>query len=145
MHQTLRGVTIALAVSALAAAALSAARHPTQANPAVGKWELNVAKSTFDPGPPPQSQMRRYEEWGCDIEHVVQEGIDGSGKATFVEFAARFDAKDYPRVSRGFPTAGTIALTKVDSNGRTIRFVQKEDRQVSISGTRTLSLLITRQ
>jgi hypothetical protein len=139
MHPILRRVTMVFAVSALAAAALSAPRHVTQANPAIGKWKLNVAKSTFDPGPAPQSQMRSYEEWGCDIEHVVQEGTDGSGKATFAEFAARFDSKDYPRVNRGSSTAGTIALTKADSSGSTVRFVQKEDRQVSISGTRTLS------
>ena len=33
----------------------------------VGRWELNIAKSTYDPGPAPKSETRTYAVVGEDI------------------------------------------------------------------------------
>ena len=48
-----------LAVGALFALGTSAA---LAADPAIGTWKLNLAKSTFSPGPAPRSQVRTYAE-----------------------------------------------------------------------------------
>jgi hypothetical protein len=45
-------------------------------DPFVGTWKLNVAKSTFSPGPPPQSQTVTV---GADNKIEVS-GVDGKGK-----------------------------------------------------------------
>ncbi|HEX4239871.1 MAG TPA: hypothetical protein VHZ53_00560, partial [Steroidobacteraceae bacterium] len=34
------------------------------ADPVIGTWQLNAAKSTFSPGPGPKSQTRTYAESG---------------------------------------------------------------------------------
>jgi len=33
-------------------------------NPLIGAWTLNIAKSTFSPGPPPKSATRTYTQNG---------------------------------------------------------------------------------
>jgi hypothetical protein len=48
-----------LLVGAILALATNAA---LAADAAVGTWKLNVAKSTFSPGPVPKSQTRSYAE-----------------------------------------------------------------------------------
>ncbi len=40
-----------------------------QADPVLGTWKLNLAKSKFDPGPAPQSQMRTYAERSGNHAH----------------------------------------------------------------------------
>jgi hypothetical protein len=108
-------------------------------SPALGKWKMNMEKSKFEPGPAPKSQERTYEDWGGGVIHATFVGTDAQDKPTFSEYAARYDGKYYPRVNRGSPTACTIALKKVDADGATVEFFQKEDGKPSINGTRTLS------
>lgn len=37
-----------------------------QSNPVIGTWTLNVAKSKYEPGPPPMSVTRVFESWEID-------------------------------------------------------------------------------
>ena len=103
----------------------------------LGTWKLNVAKSTFEGVPPPQSQTRVYQDWGGGLVHVTFEGIDAQGKRTVTNFVARYDGRDYPRVALRSETAGTIALRHISD--RQIEYVYKEDGKVTITGTRTIS------
>jgi hypothetical protein len=73
----------------------------------------------------------------CGIVPAKFEGVDAEGKRTFTEFVARYDGKDYPRVTRGSQTAGTIALAK--TGDRSSEFTYKEDGKVTITGTRMIS------
>jgi len=134
MQSRLSVVALALFCS-VTAQAVTTRSHAK--NPILGTWHLNVAKSTFEGVPALKSQTRTYEDLGCGIVHAKFEGIDAAGKRTFTEFAARYDGKDYPRVTRGSQTAGTIALKKIGD--RASEFTYKEDGKVTISGTRTTS------
>ncbi len=67
-----------------------------QSNSIVGTWKLNVAKSTYSPGPPPRSQTLSYEAVGQGIR-VTADGIDAQGHPTKVVFGPYFyDGKPYP-------------------------------------------------
>ena len=43
----------------------------TDVDPVVGTWELDVAASTFVPGPPPKSEIRLYEPEHEGIKAIV--------------------------------------------------------------------------
>src|SRR6266568_3455559 len=103
----------------------------------VGTWKLNLAQSTFEGVPAPQSQTRVYDDWGSGLVHAKFEGVDAQGKRTVTEFVARYDGRDYPRVALRSETAGTIALKHISD--RAIEYTYKEDGKVTITGTRTIS------
>src|ERR1700736_2467419 len=81
------------------------------ADPVVGTWKLNLAKSTFSPGPAPKSQTRNYVESprGTTLT-VVTTAADGKHSTTTLTFKA--DGKPYP-VS-GNPDFDMVAVTRVD-------------------------------
>ena len=53
------GMRLALMAVLVIAAGLLAARAAD--DPLMGTWKLNVAKSKYDPGPPPTSLIRKHE------------------------------------------------------------------------------------
>src|SRR5258708_4572621 len=65
------------------------------ADAVVGTWKLNLAKSTFSPGPAPKSQTRIYAESAQGITVTVKttaaDGKDSTTNLTFKE-----DGKSYP-------------------------------------------------
>jgi hypothetical protein len=65
------------------------------ADPAIGTWKLNVAKSKYTPGPTPKSATLTYEETADGIKRTG-ESVDADGKTTSFEYTAKFDGKDYP-------------------------------------------------
>jgi hypothetical protein len=78
----------------------------------VGTWRLNLAKSKYESGPPPQSAISRLERSG-DGWKMSQDLIDAQGRATHTELQARFDGKDYPVEG----VAGlTYAFTRIDDH-----------------------------
>src|SRR5256886_191284 len=53
----------------------------------IGRWELNVAQSTFPPGPPPNSWTRTYEATVENVKHP-HSPADADGNASDSERAA---------------------------------------------------------
>jgi hypothetical protein len=104
--------TRTLIVMLLCCYALSVAAAP--ADPHVGTWKLNVAKSKYSPGPAPKEITMKIEAKGANGYHLTQTGIDGAGKPIKVEFSANSDGKDNPIT--GVPNADTIAIKRVDAN-----------------------------
>lgn len=104
------------------------------ANPLIGTWQMNVAKSTFSPGPPWKSQTRTYEASGEAIKYTFK-GVDSAGTSVVVEYTAAVDGKDHPIT--GTAQSDTIAFTRVDAN--TATYVQKKAGKVVITGTRSVS------
>src|SRR5207248_11707600 len=47
----------------------------------IGRWELNVPKSTFRPGPPPKSWTRTYEASGENVKYTDSLVDDGRARA----------------------------------------------------------------
>ena len=60
-----------------------------------GTWKLNVAKSKYSPGPPPQSNTVRFEGIDGGIK-LTADGVDSQGKKTHNEYTAKYDGKDAP-------------------------------------------------
>jgi hypothetical protein len=83
-------------------------------NPQAGTWELNVAKSKYNPGPAPKSGTTKIEAWGDDGVKVTADGVNAEGQTTHVEFQAKYDGKDYPIT--GSPNADTVSLKRVNPN-----------------------------
>jgi hypothetical protein len=106
MNRRLR--IFALIVVALAAGSLLLA----QDNPFVGTWKLNVAKSKYNPGPPPQSQTRTWDAMGM----VMVNGVNAAGKTMSYGYTIKDDGKDYPTMGNIPNTADKISSKKTDAN-----------------------------
>jgi hypothetical protein len=103
-------------------------------DPLVGSWQLDLEKSTFDPGPGPKGQMRTYSHTG-DVEKLTARGIGADGKPTLVQYSARYDGKDYPIT--GSSGGDLIALRRIDE--LTTESTQKRGGKPVIVATRTVS------
>ena len=91
-----------------------AAAPAPNANPHVGTWTLNVAKSSYSPGPAPKSQTLKIEGWGDDGLTYAADGTGADDKPTHSEFQAKFDGKDYE--FKGNPDADTLSYKRIDAN-----------------------------
>src|SRR3982074_136304 len=81
------------------------------ADPVVGTWKLNLAKSTFSPGPGPKSQTRTYAESPQGMTLTVKRtAADGKESVTTLTF--KDDGKPYP--ASGNPDFDKVSVTRVD-------------------------------
>ena len=104
------------ALSFLILTSVAAATLWAQANPFVGTWKLNVAKSKFEPGPAPKSQTRTVVAQGDGAKYSF-EGVGGDGTPYAYSFTVNYDGKDYPITGTGTPGgADTIAIKRVGTN-----------------------------
>ena len=95
----------------LLAVLLGAAIFAWAADPVVGTWELNKAKSTYLPGPAPKNETRIYDEQPQGVRVTVRT-IEADGSSTTVHISANYDGKDYPVTGAGEINA--IALKKLN-------------------------------
>ena len=98
------------------------------ADPQMGTWKLNEAKSKFAPGAAKNTKVV-YEAVGDDVK-VTVDGIDGKGNAAHNEWTGKFDGKDYPVT--GDPTSNERSYKKVDD--RTLELTVKKDGKVTATG-----------
>ena len=103
-------------------------------DPRMGTWKLNVAKSQFSPGPPPQSLTVKVEPSGQG-EKVSTEGVNADGTRTATQYTANFDSKDYPLT--GSAVADTVSLKRID--GRTTDRTDKKAGSVAQTLKRVVS------
>lgn len=99
------------------------------ANPAMGTWKLNEAKSKFAPGTG-KNTMVVYSDAGGGKVKITTDGVNAKGKPTHSEWTGKFDGKDYAVTAD--PTADMRAYTKVDD--RTLDFTVKKDGKVTTTG-----------
>jgi hypothetical protein len=104
-----------------------------QDDPHFGIWRLNVAKSSFDPGPPLVAQTRWYEPYGRGVRARV-ETFDAVGNRTVGGYTAYFDGRDYPNSDDS--EAITISLKRI---GRTIEGTLKSGGTVVLRTTNVVS------
>ena len=114
---------------------LPCAALEAQSNPILGTFRLNVAKSKYDPGPPPKSETRTYERYTADGIKATFERVDAFGKQIKITYSALFDGKDYPLM--GSPRSDTIALKRLDQH--TIEATQKKDGKPVLTTKTVLS------
>src|SRR5262245_14814194 len=84
-----------------------------------GMWKVNIAKSTFNPGPPPKGPNTVKVTAVSNGLSVVTDGVNSTGQKTHSEFTVKFDGKDYPNKATldGKPNpnaADTISAKKID-------------------------------
>ncbi len=99
-------------VALSAGLALTTMAWAGEKDPYVGTWTLDVARTTYDPGPVPRSSVDVITTTADGSMHVVQESIAADGTKIRREWTARFDGKDYP-VTGGAPGT-TISLKYPD-------------------------------
>ena len=119
----------------------------TDADPVVGTWKLNLAKSTFGGGPAFKSQTRIYSQSSRGVS-VEMKSVSADGKETTTQTTYTIDGKDYP--SKGNPDFDSLSGMQIDTNTaeftlkRAGKPVGKIRRAVSKDGqTLTLNFVIT--
>ena len=107
MKISIKSLLVGAVLSIVTSAALAAAPDPV-----IGTWKLNLAKSTFNPGPAPKSQTRSYEQTPQGIATTIKTtGADGKESTSTMTFNA--DGKSYAMV--GNPGIDTVTITRVDA------------------------------
>jgi hypothetical protein len=105
-----------------------------QADPHSATWVLNVAKSTYTPGPPPREQTSVFTVSGQTLKAATK-GISADGKPTSTDYTASFDGKDHP--VKGNPDWDAVSIRRVDSH--TIEFTRKRAGKVVQTATSVVS------
>jgi hypothetical protein len=90
---------------------LHAVQSPPIADQFLGTWQLNLAKSTYAPGPAPTSELRTYKRVANGIEGTINRRFR-DGRSERIEYTADYD--------REYPVTGTedydhILLKRVDA------------------------------
>jgi len=105
------------------------------ADPLVGTWKLDVAKSKFSPGPAPKSITVTFEAAGEGIK-VTADVVGADDKPTHTTYTGNYDGKDYP-IAGSETGADTVSLKRVDA--RTTVRTDKKGGKVVMTFTRKVS------
>jgi hypothetical protein len=98
------------------------------ANPHMGTWKLNEAKSKFSPGAA-KNKTVVYEAAGDSVK-VTVDGVDGDGNPTHNEWTGKFDGKFYPVT--GDPTSDLRSYRKI--NNQTLALTGKKGGKITLTG-----------
>ena len=82
------------------------------ADPHIGTWKLNEAKSKIPAGTV-KNTLVKYEVVGDKVK-VTVDGVEADGKKVHSEWTGKYDGKDYP--ATGDPSIDSRAYTKVDDH-----------------------------
>jgi hypothetical protein len=118
----------------LAFGATSVVSAAGAADPVVGTWTLNLAKSKFSPGPAPKSQTRTYAATADGLDMTVT-GTNADGSAVSQKSSFKYDGKDY--AISGSADYDSLSLNRVDD--LTVESVQKKGGKAVGKTTRTVS------
>ena len=124
------------------------------ADPILGTWVLDVARSTFNPAPALKSESRTYVMEGQETRatfkgvseprryvtvrqeiKATSERVAADGTSTTEEWTVVYDGRDRPVT--GNPDADMVSLRRVDA--LTTEFTQKKGGRVVIMGTAAIS------
>ena len=91
-----------------------------------GNWKVNLAKSKYDPGPPPKGpNFSKLEAIEGGLK-FTNDGVNAEGKPTHSEWSGKFDGKD--NAVKGDPARDTAALKKI--NDHTFEITNKKAGKV---------------
>ena len=93
-------VVVTATLSLLAAQGPPAAK----ADPIIGIWQLNPAKSKYFPGPGPISETRTYKRGPNGVEGTIERRF-ADGRSERIEYVAEYD--------REYPVSGTEAYDHI--------------------------------
>jgi hypothetical protein len=104
-------------------------------DPVIGTWKLNLEKSKFDPGPPPQGETLKLESYGDGGLKVTAEVTDAQGTMTVTEYSGNLDGKDVPVT--GNADADTASMKRI--NAYTTERTFKKAGKVTTTARRVVS------
>jgi len=84
-------------------------------DPSIGTWTLEVAKSTFKPGPAPKSVTVTFAtvDEGTKVEAKI---VAADGASTETRYTAKYDGKDYPVT--GSADYDVVSVKRIDATTR---------------------------
>jgi hypothetical protein len=103
------------------------------ANPTLGTWKLNEAKSKLVAGMPKNITVV-YTAAGDSIKGAI-DGVDGQGKPTHNEWTGKFDGKDYPVT--GDPASDMRSIKQIDEHNYDLTV--KKGGKVTMTGKAVIS------
>jgi hypothetical protein len=115
---------------------MSTASSADAPNPFVGKWTLDLQKSTFHPGPSGmKSQTVTVTEASGSTTHTVIDTVGADGSTYHVEFTSGNNGKPVP--TTGDPDSDSVVLTSLNPN--TAKEVFLKAGKPTATGTLTVS------
>jgi hypothetical protein len=118
----------------------------------LGAWELDLARSTFSPGPPPRAEIRSYQEEHEGIKAIIVT-TDAAGVKTQMEYVASFN--DIVATVTGSGQTDAIRMRKIDPYtsesqlsfqgklvGRAQRVVSQDGQTLTITLDRTAPTVV---
>lgn len=120
-------------LSTFTATGLSA-QGSVAADPNLGTWRLNIARSSYSPGPAPKSEIATFQRVGSDVKLTVDR-IEADGRRVHIEWIGRFDGKEYP--SQGDVTSDMRSYRRIDDY--TYALINKKDGTIVRTGTTVYS------
>ena len=97
----------------------------------VGNWKVDVAKSTYQPGPAPRSEILRFEPVGEGFK-VSLDGVNRQGPY-HSESTGKFDGIDVPVVATPARQAGfTYAFSRIDDHTWEIAIKVNGERRILV-------------
>jgi hypothetical protein len=104
---------MSLAVAGLGLTALVGVALAGTMDVLLGDWDLNIARSTFEPSPPMKKYTMRVIDAGTGRLLIKSDWIDADGTAGHVEYSTAFDGKPISLVD--YPLADTVTDTVVSA------------------------------
>jgi hypothetical protein len=109
-----------------------------QSDAILGTWTLNVAKSKYNPGPPPMSETIVNESWDTDGLRYTITTVQADGTRVTSGSSVHYDGKDYKvTFTTGIPDVDTVAARRVDAN--TVTYTNKKGGKVVETGKAVVS------
>jgi hypothetical protein len=130
---SIRSLALTAAVAILTISAASSADAP---NPFIGKWALNLEKSTFSPGPSGiKSQTVTVTEAPAGATHSVIDTVGADASTYHVEFTSGNDGKPAP--TTGDQDSDSVVITVINPN--TVKEVFLKAGKPTATGILTVS------
>ncbi len=147
MRATGRRQLTGMAVAAVFSMALGVATMAQATDPLVGTWKVDLAKSTYKPGPPPKSATVVIDAVGEGIK-VAVDAVMGDGTAMKWGYTSARDGKEGPvtgnpnydmaNVKKTSPTESTIVYSKGGKPVATTKTaVAKDGKTMTVTTTGT--------
>ena len=103
----------AVVIVVLASIVIGSVAQTQSADPWVGTWKVDMAKSTYSPGPKPTGPGTVKIERSGDSMKTTIDGTGPEGKPMHSETVWMFDGKDHPVKGAPVPNA-TAAYKRID-------------------------------
>jgi hypothetical protein len=122
-------------IARLALLPVLAAASALATDPCLGSWRLDLARSVYDPGPPPRSITSVYEDAGSGATRVTVQVVPAEGKRYTMTWIARYDGHQYTVF--GSPEWDTVEYRVLDP--RTVEFAFRRAGKIMSAGRRVLA------